>query len=325
MGAREVALWYAPSPDMGIFCLDHYTGHLAMGALLETLAIAASVKGFDITYAFEPEREGCPFGLRVQLLGRVCEPSPFAGYITTRTTQRRLLQSTPISESQRLALEASVGENYRVVWAEGADNKRRMARLLSLAGKVRLLAPETYNAHRDTIAWGATNSHDRIPSAAIGADPVLRWVMAWALRSPRRVAWLNRFWGHWLPRLEMDYLPARACATHFLLVNKSDSDTLDARIKNGRALQRFWLAATSLGLQMQPEMAALVFCRYIRAGTDFTSHKQAGELMGQICSEFSSWLGQDTWQTTVFMGRLGIGAQPKGRSLRKSLTDLMWF
>jgi nitroreductase len=320
---RVVILWYAPSPDMGIFCLDHYTGHLAMGALLETLAIAASVKGFDITYTVEPEREGCPFGLRVSLIPGKGAASPLAAYITTRSTQRRLLRKDLLTNEQRQALEKSVGELYTLIWLASPRDKRRMAGLLSLTGKVRLLAPETFKVHRDTIAWGAHDSEDRIPSLAIGADPVLRRVMAWALRSQTRVAWLNRFWGHWLPRLEMDYLPARACAAHFLIVHQSNSDALDARIEHGRALQRFWLTATSLGLQVQPEMAAPVFCRYVRSGTVFTSHKQAGSLMGRICSDFSGWLGREEWQHTVFMGRLGNGLQPKGRSLRKPLAAFL--
>ena len=147
--------------------------------------------------------------------------------------------------------------------------------------------------------------------------------MAWAMRSPRRVASLNRMLGHWLPRFEMDYLPARACAAHFLLVAPEPVDTLHARLAHGRAMQRFWLAATRQGLQFQPEMAACVFGRYLRTGLSFTCKRDIENSLRTLDQAVSAYWGEGAWQQGVFMGRLGWGCAPEARSLRKPLASLI--
>lgn len=313
---------YRPGTEMGVFCLDHYTGHLAMGGLLETLRLAALDLGYTTTRT-QAMGEAESLVVEARIETDDAPPDPLAACIEHRATQRRLLSTRPLTASARGALQAALPTGYQVVWLETPAQRRDMARLMSAVGKVRLLMPETYPIHRDTIEWGARMSEDRIPSAAIGADPMVRRIMGWALRSPRRVDILNRLWGHLLPRFEMDYLPARACAAHFLLVAHGAPDMSDARLAHGAAMQRFWLAATLAGLQLQPEMAALVFARYLRAGIAFTVLPELERAMRDIDQRLTDLCRGTHWLHTVFMGRLGYGPPPVARSLRKPLSALL--
>lgn len=320
LGERELILWYAPGPELSVFNLDHYAGRLGMGALLETLAVAATVHGLTAETHPEPAAQAYPWGIRVALRPAVgMVPSPLVSAVSCRATQRRPLPLVALGAEQKHALEASVGKFYSILWLEGWANKFKMATLLHRTGKVRLLMPETFVVHRDTIAWGEQHSEDRIPSGAIGADPLLQRIMAWTMKSRQRVRRLNRLGGHVLPRVEMELLPALACAGHFLVWSEHPLDTPESQMEAGRALQRFWLTAESLGLQFQPEMVAPLFCRYAREGRPFTSDTWAAAEMAALCERFSRWVSAGRWAQTAFMGRLGRSRSVASRSLRKPL------
>lgn len=325
LGERELILWYALAPDPGVFNLDHFAGRLAMGALLETLALAATAHGLIAEARPEPVvAQACPWGIHVVLRAEAgVTPSPLVSVVRRRTTQRRRMSLVPLDAAQKRALEASVGKFYRIVWLEGWSNRLRMASLLYRTAKVRLLMPETFAVHRDTVAWGAKHSDDRIPSGAIGADPLLQRVMSWTMQSQERVRLLNRLGGHWLPRVEMDLLPALACAGHFLVCSERPLDDPASQMEAGRALQRFWLTAESLGLRLQPEMVPPLFCGYARANRLFTRDAWAMAEMAVLCERFSQWVGARAWAQTAFMGRLGRGPAAVSRSLRKPLNVLL--
>lgn len=323
LGNDRCRVDYLAQTGMGVFNLDHYTGHLAVGGMLETFKLAAGGSGFETVTEIESsdETHGA-LTLGVRLDPSPATPDPLENVIEQRTTQRRLMQTRPLSQEITQSIERDLPPGYRLVWHGRPDERRRIAALLSRVGKVRLLIPETYEVHRDTVAWGTRHSIDRIPDEAIGADPLTRRIMAWALRSRARVVWLNRMYGHWLPRMEMDYLPARACGAHFFLVTDDASDTIPQRLHHGAAMQRLWLSVTRHGLQLQPEMAALVFSRYLRAGTGFTTHRPMTQLMADTSARFSGLLGERTWPRVVFMGRIGYGPPVQSRSLRQPLDHL---
>ena len=116
-------------------------------------------------------------------------------------------------------------------------------------------------------------SEDRIRDQALGLDLVTTRLMRWALRSWKLVSFMNAFLGGtWLPRLEMDVLPALYCAADLVIVAREPLRTIDDYLAGGRAMQRFWLTATKLGLQFQPELTPLILASYIRAGIPFTKN-----------------------------------------------------
>lgn len=297
-----------------------------MGALLETLAVAGSVQGLGVESRLVPACLDYPFGIHVVLRPTAgLKASVLSSAIVRRSTQRRRMSSALLTTAQKSDLEASVSDRFKVLWLEGWANRFRMASLLHRVGKVRLLMPETYTVHRDTIAWGEQHSEDRIPSGAIGVDPLLERVMAWSMGSQKRVALLNKLGGHMLPRLEMDIWPALACSGHFVLYSEHPvDDDVAAQIEAGRASQRFWLTAENLGLKLQPEMVAPLFCRYARSGRRFTNDPWAHKEMLRLCERFARLTGTQVWPGTIFMGRLGHEGKAVGsRSLRRPLSALL--
>lgn len=309
-----------------VYDLDGTSSQLAVGALLETIALAATGEGLQAQFSRDAGTpENAP---RIDVrLGPApdAEPSPLIPFIRARATQRQRLATRPLAARQKRALEQAAGEGYRVIWLESAGERWRVAKLLFHNAHIRLSTPEAFEVHRRTIEWGAQFSEDRLPEEALGVDPLTRRIMRWALRSWRRVQWLNRYFaGTWLPRLQMDLLTALCCGAHFVIVGERPLQSVDDYLEGGRAVQRFWLEATRQNLQLQPEMTPLIFSRYVREGVEFTRVARERELAARLTQDLARILGPaDDPAARVYMGRLGFGPAPRARSIRPPLEKLL--
>ena len=126
-----------------------------------------------------------------------------------------------------------------------------------------------------------------------------------------------------MPRLTMDFLPGLLCSAHFALIGANEPDAVSDRVAAGRAVQRFWLTATSLGLQVQPSYTPLVFARYARGQRRFTEVARAEATARDVAQRLDRLLGREAARRTVFMGRIGPARPVKGRSLRLPLDRLI--
>ena len=310
--------------DHCVYDLDGHPSQIAIGALLETIVIAASNQGlraliqrrpnlpettptFDVHFAHDPQ----------------LQPNALIPYITQRSVQRRPMHTRPLSQIEKNSLETAAGDAFQVLWLEGFSSKLRTARLMFANAKLRLTIPEAYEVHRSVIQWNSRYSDDRVPDQAVGLDPFTLRLMRWVMQSWQRVSFFNRFLaGTLAPRLQLDLIPGIACAAHFALVAKQAPESIDDYISAGRALQRFWLTATQLGLQLQPEMTPLIFAAYTRQHIQFSHTPGALETAISLAKQLESLLGKSAYHRALFMGRIGAGHPPKARSLRLALNRL---
>jgi len=218
-------------------------------------------------------------------------------------------------------LEAALGPDYRLIWFEGREKKWQVARLLLRAAGIRLTIPEVYEVHKKIIHWDSQFSTDRIPDQALGADALTVKMMKWVLQSWGRVKVFNRYFaGTLMPRIQLDLIPALRCGAHFMIVANAPRQQTGDYLSGGRAVQRFWLTATKLGLQLQPEMTPLIFSNYAREGRRFTESAEKLAAADTLCRELDTLAGGEV--DTVFMGRLGFGGYAASRSVRKTLQQL---
>ena len=308
-----------------VYDLDGHASHIALGALLETIAIAASTHGLEaqVERELKTAEDRPTFHVTLCRPGAELKPSPLAPFIPIRATQRRPMRVQPLSSRQKQLLEDALGEGYQVRWFESFADRARIARLLVRSAKIRLTTPEAFAVHSHIIDWHARFSEQRIPDQATGLDPMARQLTRWAFADWNRVRFLNRYLGGTLlPRVELDLLPALACGAHFAIVRTAPAAGVDEYIDVGRAWQRFWLTATSLGLWSQPEMTPLIFARYARHGVAFTDHRKALSLAQSVNDRLAAVLAPYDHTRTVVLGRLGKGPKPLSRSLRRPLDQL---
>lgn len=311
--------------DDCVYDLQGHASQLSLGALLETMAVAASTFGWSM----ESERDaGSPEHMPRIDVRFTPEPTlpadPLARFITKRSTQRRPMKPRRLIMKHRARLQAALPRNYSLVLLGSATEKARVAQLLFVNSSIRLTIPQAYAVHRRVIEWGSRTSHDRIPDQAVGLNPLSLPLMRWTMKKWKRVEFMNRYLGGTLlPRLELDVIPALLCSAHFAILAATPPVTINDHIAAGRAMQRLWLTATSLGLQIQPEMTPLIFADYARSKLDFCEDPIALNKAADVDTLLARVFGDGTRNRMVFMGRIGHGAPIRARSLRMPLEKLI--
>ena len=309
-------------------CIYDLRGHaslIALGALLETISIAASTHGFRVHFS---RRQNMPahqptFDAHFEHSGALTA-DPLSAMIEQRVTQRRPMRSRALTTEQIAALTAALPAGYRVELRQSFSQRFQLAKLLFRSAHIRLTTREAFETHRKVIQWNATFSDDRIPDKAVGVDLLTRKLMRWAMRSWSRINFLNRFLaGTIMPRVQLDFVPALRCAGHFFLIADQAPQSTDDFVSAGRALQRYWLAATQQNLLVQPEMTPLIFAQYDKQTITFSASKKAIVRASAVRKELDEMLTPDICNRTVFMGRIGTGKQPSSRSLRLPLEKLL--
>jgi hypothetical protein len=312
---------------------DGFASQIAVGALLEHIVLAAGGYGLRAEISCRPSSvepdEHPSFDVRFAADPSL-RPDPLFAFIEKRCVNRRPLGGLPLTPEEKASVEGALGPPgsplaaYRPVWFEGGRNKRAMARIAQSSGKLRLILPEAYPVHRAVIEWNARFSVDRIPDRALGLSPSILPLMRWVMGRWERVVFFNRFLGGTLiPRLELDILPALFCSAHFVLLAPKPPRTLADYVDAGRALCRFWLGVSALGLQFQPEMTPLIFRSYAVRGKNFSRLPDALSRARKIGGALDRLVGSEAADRAVFLGRVGRGEPPASRSLRLSLSQLL--
>ena len=324
-GQRHVVVHGFDTRQHCVYDLDGHPSQMSLGALLETMAIAASVQGLELRASRRADQPDDHPILDVQFSAQQrAAPDPLAAVIRERSVQRRALRMRPLTASEKSALTAGLPAGYRLRWLEGTGRRWAMARLLFRNARLRLTMPEAHRVHRDVIEWNARFSDDRMPDQALGVDPLTAKLMRWVMQDWRRVEFFNTWLaGTVAPRLQMDLLPGFACAAHVALVAEHPPHGIDDYIAAGRAMQRLWLTATRLNLQLQPEMTPLIFSRYARERRVFTSVPGIPEAAAELAGQAEALIGADVFIRTVFLARIGAGQAAQARSLRKPLSALL--
>jgi len=307
-----------------VYDLDGRASRVSVGALLETIRIAAP--SFGVRAVVERD-EQAPETAPVFDLRFVPDPaaaaSPLVACIEPRSVQRRPLSTRPLSATEKSALENAVGADHEIVWLESFAQRWQVATLMFRSAHVRLSIEEAYRVHASVIEWRTTHSIDRMPDAAFGLDPLSLVAMRWAMRSWPRTRFVSRYLGGTIaPRLQLDLAPGLRCAAHVAFVARSDECAQDD-FAAGAAVQRFWLTAERLGLRHQPEITPLVFARYADERRRFTRDGRALREADAVRDRLDRLLGADRRARTVWIGRIGAGAAARARSLRLPLEALL--
>ena len=312
--------------DEILYDFDGHASHMAHGALLETLRIAASAEGLAASWEIESDKEQRKIKYNVCLAPATTGiADPLALFIEQRCVQRRPMRLQSLTETQRSALLAAAGEDFEVRLFESFSERRKIAKLLWDNAYIRLTCPEAYPVHASIIEWNARFSKDRIPEQAVGVDPITAKLMRWVMGSWGRVEFFNRYlMGTIAPRVQLDYLPAICCSAHALIVSKRDLNTLGDWVGLGQAMQRFWLAASSQGLYLQPEMTPLIFGWYVGSGRSFSEKKEIRQLAARLAQDLTGNVSAGNVTNYGFFCRVGVSAVPTSRSIRIDLDELMW-
>ena len=293
------------------------------------MAIAASKFGARIEWTY---RLQAPHVHRIDVTvmqAAGMAPDALLPYVEMRSVERGRYRSDPLTAAQQESLRSGLGDRLQVRWLASRAEKWQASRVNARATHIRLSIPEAFTVHQRILDWKRDESPDGVPAKAIGLSPMTLGSMQWVMQKWERAHFMNRFaGGTMVPRLEMDLMPGMMCAAHFMVFQPSGEATQGLPqqfLENGRALQRFWLTASALGLVMQPSLAPLCFSYYAQKKHPFTGDATMRVNAVALDAELQILQKQFSTDELVFMGRIGVptstGRRP--RSIRKPLSALL--
>jgi len=327
-GVDEVVIHLHGDPHTNVY--EYRAGEpilLAGGMLLESLRIAASAHGREVSWQSE-EGDG-PFHIIVRFTptpGRKADP--LHSYLSARSVNRWPYKMRPLDQEERRALEAALGEELNITWYQAIGQRLELARLAARATAVRLSTPEAFPTHQRIIDWERKLSPSGIPSRALGLHPRTLPLMRWSMQSWPRARLLNRLGSIATAALQMDYMPILASSAFFALrlpqAGLSAEQRARSILRAGQHIQRFWLTATRLGLAMQPALATLIFADYGEKQERFTADAGASRKAAALAAAFRRFFREGP-SDFVFMGRIGEPrfVQSDCRSMRRPLAELV--
>lgn len=300
----------------------------SLGTCTENAAIAAREAGYEPTitrFAIE-EQIRHPHGLVpvVQLAcaehGRADSLSP---WLASRCTSRRM-QSKKIAPSQLKTLSAEIEEipAVQVDWVTEQGAWLEIAQLVGIGNRIRFefqpFHQEFYNNVRIT-ADEVAKTRDGLDLATLQLPPGVATIMAMLKKWPRmKVAnWLG--FSHGVAR----QAAAEMRCSGAIGILTVDAATSESFLNGGRALQRLWLAATAAKLGFHPAAALAVFLAYAERTNGarlLPKHQRMAEDMQQrFCRLYPQLAGR----TVQMVFRVGHAKQPKARSLRRQVEDVL--
>jgi nitroreductase len=296
--------------------------------LLETMRIAATA--WQREMVGEPGAADAPDSIRIRFphTGATQPGDPLLSFLTLRSVDRRAYRRRRLSAPEMRALDACVTAGMTIDWYEDARDCWRIARLSAMATSIRLRCPETFTIHQRMIDWDRALSPFGIPARAAGVSGPTVGLMRWAMRRWARTKWLNRLGGTLIASVQMDLLPGLYSGAYFVLrrsaASAGNTDSPADLMQMGRAIQRFWLTATRLGLAMQPTVATVAFADYGERKIKFSSEPGLSGQSEMLAQAFRDTLGVAA-EEVVFMGRIGEPNRslPTHRSTRRPLVDLI--
>jgi hypothetical protein len=312
--------------DSVLYDFDGHASHMAHGALLQTLEIAAASLGHraDWSLVTSIDNDRLPI-YEVRLRPDPHLPAnPLLASIKARTVQRKMMSWRPLTAQQKQALENSIGPDFQMQFFESFRERLKATWLIWNNAEIRLKCPEAYAVHSTIVEWRSQFSKDLIPDQALGAPLFFLPVMEWGLRSWERVQFMNRFLAATLvSRSILELWPGISCASHFLIRPRRAPENFLDWVHLGAAVERFWLTASQLGLHLQPQQTPLFFRCYVQAGRPFSKEPKFFRRSQEISLEFEKLVGASRQDPFGFFGRIGFCTPPKSRSLRKDLKDLI--
>jgi hypothetical protein len=316
--ATHSADW-AAHPDQKMLALMSY------GAVVENITLRARAMGFltHTTWHFDSSRV-------VDLTWQSAVPvlDPLDGAISTRRTNRRFYQRTPLLDADlaELSTAANSVDGARVHWLTSGPQRNLALSLIRVAETERFrragLHAEMFSAIRFERGWDGTVL-EGLPPAALQVEWPMRWPFA-ALRHWGLMRVASSMGAHLALGLRSGYLPC-ALAPHIGLItcNAVDADT--AHTQAGRAFERLWLASENCGLALQPMAAATVLLNqhsgpdWVRASTQKRLSDGLQALVEGLQNESSPLGLEQSVARPCMLFRLGRAAAPSAVAGRRPL------
>jgi nitroreductase len=313
--------------------------HLAIGAAVENIVLGAAAAGHQAEARVfpDPTDPGLVCELRFTDAPNLPVP-PLAAEITLRATNRRRGDGRPLADRPAAALADSAADaGARLDLVTDRPRLAALAEVLGAGDRLRFLAEPLHRQMMAELRWTADEARrtgDGIEVASLELDSVdlafLRLSRDWSNLAP-----LLRFDGG--ATLERPARAAVAGSSALGVLSVPGAADLsrtramaDDHVRGGRAMQRTWLTATSLGLAVQPMTTLLYMFPLLDtpaadgAGPAGLDERQRTTLRG-LHDRFARLVPLPPGHRAVLLFRLAYAGPQSTRAARRPVEAVLSF
>lgn len=309
---------YDSKRDTSLFNVGHLASFIALGAVLENVAVAATADGYRADIDIEPSNPE-RWSARVSFsLG--AGPDPLSAVLIHRCTNRKPYSDQPLSAQNRAALDLSATfPDSRLIWVE---TKRSLVDLGGIVSRADRLIFENEHIHNhlfSTLRWTRSEvdrTRDGLPVTSLELGNLgtlaFRGLKKWPV-----VRFLNHF-GFSAAAAGHSQVLMRRCAAAGLITVRNISPL--GFVKAGRLFQRIWLQTTLSELALQP-MTATIFLQLRSRLRDYTglTGRQI-RVVDSLCRDLQQFFSLSTNEVPAMLFRVGHAAPPSGRTIRRNIS-----
>jgi len=253
------------------------------------------------------------------------QPDPLASSIHIRISNRRPYRHTALTDLERTtlstaALRSGAGSSSFYLLT-GRRELRQLGRVAATNEEVMLANQSLHQFFFSHVSW--TPEEDAIKKMGFyiktlelprPAELMFKVFRKWSIMRPLSLLGFNT-----IVAVQNSVVNASASAIGAIAI--SATDPLDF-VKAGRAVERVWLTATSLGLAFQPLTGLFFFYLRILNGerNPFSSHQRM--LIIRACERATRIFGI-TGKQIAFMFRIGHAPEPSAHAVRFPLVDVV--
>jgi nitroreductase len=321
-------LWVLHDRARSASLLDpgHRAAHLALGAAIENVAIAAAHRGVrlrmepfprprDLSVAaaltFEPGGAGLE------------DDAALFPYLALRATNRRPGKRAALGAKTLTGLaDAARLRGARLDLVTGREALAELASVSGASERIRHLTRELHREMVDELRWSgdeARGAGDGVPVEALELTAPQRAALGLAAR-PEVAAMLRDLGGGRAFQELAERAVLRSSAAGLITVGGASPG---CALRGGRAVERLWLEATRLGLALQP-VTALVYLFEMLDGSGATifSGRERDELRS-LRARFDALFAAANGGTRLMLFRVTTAAAPSARSPRRPLEAVL--
>jgi len=262
---------------------------IALGAVIENIAIKAVSLGFEVSINYFPNGEQDELYIASIIFSINKTPENNANSLSSeipkRCTDRRFPFKGPISKENKELLDAAAqAHECKTVWFDDKKLIKKALPVIQQAESIRFRSETLHQELFSTVKFGQEDSQEGMHISVLAiekpAQPFFKLMKKWSF-----MKMLNKIGGASMLGIRSVRIPIMFSPA-LVLITMDNKDRLSV-IKAGRAIQRVWLQATQCGLSVQPYAAPGIFSLgFIDCEEEFENNlSDIGQQMNTLISE----------------------------------------
>lgn len=327
VNGNEIGIHLDKQGETPFYAINQIASLISCGAVVENMRIAAAARYINTSVCFpastlnESRSHEEVVRLVVEKDTAIISDNLYP-FLEERHTNRTTYSQKEIPGKDLQKLASSIGniENVSLQLITKGQEKNRIAELVYEADIIRTENKEIHEHLIKMIRYNTPEAlktrdgfHIKNLEAGLHGELFLKFVKSW-----KRMNFMNKL-GAGKKMAEVSKVAIESCSAVGII--KTQDNTIADLINAGRAMQRIWLRATSLGIDFQPLSAITLFWMNNKYGKENAFNTKHQTLLTDLWHQYKDLLNINGREEPIFLFRIGYGKQVKVKTLRKELAE----